>query len=258
MLHSCVGAHKRGKDRQPMDTASTTPDPDTTLSAERLQRRDWETILDEFTEDMDPWAIDIVELAERYKRYIQRLDRYDLEIPARMLVVCSVLLRMKVALMQDDPADEPEPMDEEPLMDEVEEDPLEGIHIPDETVEPPVQNKGKRRVSLDELKDALDNALDIHEKRQTRRTQRREEPQDFIDIDETDITSKLDNLMDRLTSFFSRNKGAVRFKNLLQDDGTDERLETFIHVLHLETEEKVRCQQEVFLGDIEIYPEENS
>lgn len=240
-----------------METASTTPDPDTTLSAETLQRRDWETVLDEFVEDMDPWAIDIIELAERYKRYIKRLERYDLEIPARMLVVCSVLLRMKVTLMQDGPQDE-QPPEEEPIMEEVDDDPLDDIHIPDETIEPPVQNRAERRVSLDELKDALDNALDIHEKRQTRRTERRDEPQDYIDIDETDITHKLNSLMDRLQSFFSRSDAAVRFSNLLQDDDTEERLETFIHVLHLETEEKVRCQQEEFLGDIEIYPEENT
>lgn len=257
MSITCVGAHKRGKDQQPMDAASTTPDPNTTLSAERLERRDWETILDEFVDDMDPWAIDIVELAERYKQYIKRLERYDLEIPARMLVVCSVLLRIKVTLIQDGPQHD-EPPEDEPLMDEVDEDPLEDIHIPDETVSPPVQNRAERRVSLDELKDALDNALDIHEKRQTRQTERRDDPDDYIDIDETDITHKLNSLMDRLQSFFTRSTGAVRFRNLLEQDNTEERLETFIHILHLETEEKVRCQQEEFLGDIEIYPEENS
>ncbi|MDY6771703.1 MAG: segregation/condensation protein A, partial [Candidatus Nanohaloarchaea archaeon] len=173
-----------------MDAETTTPDE---FSFDELQGRNWERVIDRFTEDMDPWAIDIVELADRYKSYIERMDRLDLEVPVRMAVVCATLLRMKTELMGEPPEREEEfieePMDEE--FDDGHDEWMDEIEIPEQTIEPPVKNRPKRRVGLDELKDALSKAVNIQERRKERRTQRREEEEDFLDIEQKDITEKL-------------------------------------------------------------------
>ncbi|MFB6294295.1 MAG: hypothetical protein ABEI97_00900, partial [Candidatus Nanohaloarchaea archaeon] len=48
-------------------------------SVEAISAGNWERTLRKFTEDMDPWAIDVVELADRYKSYIDRAESFDLE-----------------------------------------------------------------------------------------------------------------------------------------------------------------------------------
>lgn len=248
-----------------MQTETVTDPAPSDITVEQLQHNDWESVLDRFTEDMDPWAIDIVELADRYRDYIQRRERMDLEVPARMVVVCSVLLKVKVRLLHEqEQDDEPEePPEEEFHEDEMEEDWTDDweqeLAVPESTLEPPVKQMPRRRVSLDELKDALDSAVDTHKKRKQRRRQRRqEEDESFIDIQENDIQDKLDSMMDRLTDFFSRGKERLTFDTVLERDASDERIEKFVHLLHLETDEKIRCRQEEFFGEIEILPDQDA
>jgi chromatin segregation and condensation protein Rec8/ScpA/Scc1 (kleisin family) len=238
--------------------AKTATDPE--FSIEELRGRDWENVLDRFTEDMDPWAVDIIKLADRYKSYIERLDEFDLEIPARMILICSILLRMKANVVQGlEEEEEQEPVEEE-FEDEFEEEMgwHDEIEIPEQPLEPPVKKTTERRVSLDELKDALSKALNIQQKREMRRQQRQEEEEELIEIEENDIRDKLDSLMDRLTDFFSKGSDSVAFERVLDRQDREEKIDKFIQVLHLETDEKVRCEQEEFFGEIEIYPEENS
>jgi chromatin segregation and condensation protein Rec8/ScpA/Scc1 (kleisin family) len=251
----------QGEGGAPIDMTVDTQAPEHEFSFDQLQGRDWEDTLERFTEDMDPWAIDIVELADRYKSYLDRMDRLELEIPGRMAVVCATLLRMKTHVMRGLDEDEPEPREEEFLDEEIDDghdEWMDEIKIPEKTIEPPVKNRPQRRVSLDELKDALDRAMDIQERRQERQEVRREEEQDFLDIEAKDIQEKLDGLMDRLQTFFSGSSDGVRFEEVLERRDREERIDTFIQILHLETDDEIRCKQEEFFGDIEIYPGENT
>jgi len=251
----------QGKGGRSIAMTVDTQAPEHEFSFDQLQCRDWEDTVERFTEDMDPWRIDIVELADRYKSYLDRMDRLELEIPGKMAVVCATLLRMKTHVMRDLDEDEPAPHEDEFLEDNVDDghdEWMDEIKIPETTIEPPVKNRPKRRVSLDELKDALDRAMDIQEKRQHRQETRRDEPQDFLDIEAKDIQEKLDGLMDRLQSFFSGSGSGVRFSEVLERNDREERIDTFIHLLHLETDDEIRCEQEKFFGDIEIYPGENT
>ncbi|MDY6777810.1 MAG: segregation/condensation protein A [Candidatus Nanohaloarchaea archaeon] len=223
------------------------------IDVEELQGRNWQDVLDRFTHDMDPWSIDILTLADRFREYIETLDERNLEIPARMIFVCAALLRMKVDLMQDAQQEEDETRDFEEQDFEDSEGWERSLRIPEQTLEPPVQNHPKRRVGLDELKDALEQAMDIKQRRAKRQLERRED--EFIDIEEDDISDKLDQLMDRLEGFF-QDQGGVSFEDVLERRDREERIEKFIHLLHLETDEKIQCKQEEFFGDLTIHPAE--
>ncbi|MCJ7450473.1 MAG: segregation/condensation protein A [Candidatus Nanohaloarchaeota archaeon QJJ-9] len=231
---------------------------DREIEIEQLKSRDWEEVLERFTQDMDPWSVDIVELANRYRRYVEKLDKKDLQVPARVLVVCAVLLRMKANLMQDFKEENPdqEEMVEEEIEETYEDDWQRELKIPQKTVEPPVKQKPNRRVSLDELKEALDKAIDIKEKREDRWTQRKEDQEEMLNFDEEDITKKLDILMGRLKQIFTEEGGKTSFEKLLKQTENQERLEKFMHLLHLETDDKIKCEQEEFFGNLKIYPRE--
>jgi len=130
--------------------------------------------------------------------------------------------------------------------------------VPDEALKPAVDRRAKRRVSLKELKGALEKAMKIQQRRRKRRHKRleRQEEQEFIDMPEEDISERLDQLMERLTAVFENEDDAVSFVEMVDQKNREDKLETFRHLLHLETDEKIRCQQEEFFGDIEIKPGE--
>ncbi|MCX6100714.1 MAG: segregation/condensation protein A, partial [Candidatus Bipolaricaulota bacterium] len=77
---------------------------------EELVSESWEGVLHRLTADMDPWDIDIAELARRYRAYLQALRELEFVVPGRMVLTCSILLRMKsdvlLAAHQSAPRDE--------------------------------------------------------------------------------------------------------------------------------------------------------
>lgn len=221
---------------------------------EDISKQKWEILLDRFTSDMDPWDIDIVRLAERYRDYIKKSKKFDFELPARIILICSILLRMKANFLEDEEEfeeieEEVEDFEEIPLdLEEMEEEEEPDLFIPD--MELPVKKKPNRKVTLDELKDALEKAIKIEEKREERQDKREENY--GIEIDKKSINSRLNGLMDKLKSIYSNNKDKVKFSQVLNKKDKREKIEKFVQVLHLENDEKVKCMQPEFLGEILI------
>ena len=221
----------------------------------------WEETLDFLTADMAPQEIDIKVLADRYRKYIKEMQDYDLSVPAKAIRICAALLNMKTMAIYTE--EENQMMDEENPMNfedgELEEN---GDQSDDEVeldmgpeLEIPVKNRPQRRMRIGELKDALESALEVHQQREERQEMRAEMDEAF-EVDEDDITDKLNSLMDKITSFTSDDE-EIHFDNLLEQREREEQIEKFKHVLHLENDEKVRLIQEEFLGDLHVRPEDN-
>lgn len=229
---------------------------------EELAHQPWEDTLDIMTADMDPSEIDIAVLAERYKEYIQELQEFNLEVPARAIRLLAALLKIKTYALAGEELEEEEqenPMDfeEEELLEEDEEmiDEEPDLEVgPD--LEIPVKPKPKRRMDKSELKDALRDAMDVKQKREERQ-ERREEMDRQMNLDEESLEDKINSLFSRLNNLITgKSNDKVEFEKLLEDKNSEEKIEKFLHVLHLENEEKVRCIQDEFLGDLEVKPED--
>lgn len=226
-----------------------------------MAEQPWEETLDVLTADMDPSSIDICVLTDRYREYIEELQEFNLEVPAKAIRLLSALLKFKtLALTGEEPLQEEEPenpMDfEEPMEGEIEdEDQGPDLEVgPD--LEMPVKPRPKRRMSLNELKDALDDAMEVKERRQERQEMREEMDQHF-EMDEQSLNDKINSLFSRLTDIVSGKKQReVLFDKLLEDNDNEERIEKFLHVLHLENEQKVNCIQDEWLGDLKVKPNE--
>ena len=228
---------------------------------EMMVDQPWEETLDFLTADMAPQEIDIKVLADRYRKYIKEMQDYDLSVPAKAIRICAALLNMKTMAIYTE--EENQMMDEENPMNfedgELEEN---GDQSDDEVeldmgpeLEIPVKNRPQRRMRIGELKDALESALEVHQQREERQEMRAEMDEAF-EVDEDDITDKLNSLMDKITSFTSDDE-EIHFDNLLEQREREEQIEKFKHVLHLENDEKVRLIQEEFLGDLHVRPEDN-
>jgi len=228
---------------------------------EVLAQQPWEETLDFLTADMPPQEIDITLLADRYRTYLSELQEYDLSIPARAIRVCAALLKMKAqALHLDEEPQEQEDMedpmrfeDEEMMEEDWEEDTTELKVGPDLDV--PVKQKPRRRMQIDELKNALRDAVEVNKKREQRQERRMEMEQQF-EMNEEDINDKLDRLLGSIKDIVTTDtKEKVNFDEILEQKDKEEKIEKFKHILHLENDEKVELIQEEFMGDLEIRPE---
>jgi chromatin segregation and condensation protein Rec8/ScpA/Scc1 (kleisin family) len=232
-------------------------------SVEEIAERPWEETIDFLTADMTPHEIDITVLADRYREYLSELQNYDLSVPAKAIRICSALLRMKAQALEieedEDQQHEENPMDfedeelvEEDFMDEE----RESIHVKDgPDLEVPVKAKPRRRMQLDELKNALEDAVEVKQRREERKERRQEMDQEF-EMNEEDITQKLDNLLGSIKNRITTNsREKVDFDELMKQNDRGERIEKFKHMLHLENDEKVELIQEEFLGKLHVKPE---
>lgn len=222
---------------------------------EMMAEQPWEETLDFLTSDMPPQEIDIKVLADRYREYIKGLQEYDLSIPAKGIRICAALLKMKTIAIYNPEQLEP---DEEELVEdenaEMDEDQGPELELGPE-LNVPVKKEPRRRMRLDELKEALNDALQVHERREERQEMRMEMDQAF-EFEEEDLTDKLDSLLDSIISFATKDDESVEFDSLLEQKDREEKIEKFKHVLHLENDEKVQLIQEEWLGDLEVKPEE--
>lgn len=110
-------------------------------------------------------------------------------------------------------------------------------------------------MSLNELKDALDDAMEVKERREERQ-EMREEIDHQLEVDEKSLDEKINSLFSRLTNLIGSSSDKVKFNQLVENKETEEQLEKFLHVLHLEDDQKVKCVQEDFLDDLHVKPTE--
>ncbi|MFB6147303.1 MAG: segregation/condensation protein A, partial [Candidatus Nanohaloarchaea archaeon] len=217
----------------------------------------WEETLDLLTADMEPHEIDVAVLADRYREYVSELQEHDLSVSARAIRVCAALLNIKaMALDGEDPLEEDEqenPMDFDDEVEEIEEENGPDLEEGPE-LDMPVKARPKRRMELDELKDALEDAIEVKERREERQEQRQELDQQF-EMQEETINEKINSLFSRVKDLVSTDE-KVQFSRLLEEKSNEEKIEKFMHVLHLENDKKVRLLQEEFLGDLHVTPED--
>jgi len=234
------------------------------IDTQTLAEQPWEETLDVLTADMNPQDIDICLLTSRYREYIDELEQFDLEVPAKAVRISTALLRMKTLALAGEYAEEEEQEPENP-MDFEEEQMIEEDMVEDEgpgldvgpDLEVPVKAKPRRRMSLNELKDSLRDAMEVKEKRRERQ-QQREQMDDPVDINEESLEEKIDSVFTRLSSLIGGGKEKISFDRLMEENDNEERIEKFLHVLHLENDRKVRCIQEEWLGELKVRPQKDS
>ncbi len=229
---------------------------------EELVGESWEGVLHRLTADMDPWDIDIAELAHRYRAYLQALRELEFTVPGRMVLTCSVLLRMKSDVLL--ASEQATPRDE--LVAELEQavDEAFALETPPDSgaFALPVVRKPSRQVTLSDLKKALAGAVKVSRRRAERFIERAAEgderdPFEGFEIGGEDFTERLHGVLARIKKLLSGRR-ILSFFRLLEKGDKDERVERFFEVLHLAADGQISCTQKEFLGDILIRLESES
>lgn len=216
----------------------------------------WEGVLECLTSDMDPWDIDLAILARRYRDYMQALRELEFEIPGRMVLTCSILLRMKsdVLLAMEQPTDRDGLVAE--LEDAIEQE-VEAWELPSDpdAFYLPVLRRPRRQVTTLDLRNALTAAMQVSRRRAERLIEQVEldddDPFDNYQIGGTDFAGRLRVLFEKIMDLLSGRR-VLSFFRLLERGDKEERVERFFEVLHLAAGGQISCSQKEFLGDILI------
>lgn len=218
----------------------------------------WQAILYELIKknQMDPWDIDIGMLSSKFLDVIKEMKQNDLRIPAKMILCAAVLLRIKSSRLVGEDLDaldqlfaSAEETDEvQGLFDETVDKKTRELNIPE--LIPRTPQPRKRKVSIYDLVSALEKALE---------TKKRRVDASMPDVDliiptrTRDISSIISGIYVKIRKFFGKNKKEkLMFSHLVPSNSREDKVYTFIPLLHLANQRKIDIEQENPFGEIEI------
>ncbi|MFA5357728.1 MAG: ScpA family protein [archaeon] len=208
----------------------------------------WKMILIDLvkTEKMDPWDIDVAELAEKYLKKINELEHGNLRVPANAILACAILLKTKSKYLRLGPIEEDE--DDKQIAERQGMLALE--EIPDL-----MANRAYRdgKISLDELVASIESIL---ESGKTGVRAARQIPRIEIDFDTSTIEERVSEILDKIRQRVD-SQGIVMFFDLIEGREPSSLVEMFVPVLFLMNGGKIIAYQDEFFGDIfvQLVPE---
>jgi len=201
----------------------------------------WQSLLMQLVreEGMDPWDIDVGVLSRRYLDTVHTLKGFDVRISAKVVLAAALLLRLKsVQLLEKDLVNldqllaSTQEVSAGDFYEELEQE-YGSSGAPGEVpgLVPRTPQPRKRKVSLDDLLDALRKALEVSKRRVLREIQAPlERP-----AKRKDISSIIRELYQRILSFLRREKRPLTFDELIPSDSRADKIATFVPLLHLST-----------------------
>ncbi len=209
----------------------------------------WEQIIYEIIawEGLDPWDLDISKLSVGFMRYLNAMKEMDFRVPAKYIMVASILLRMKSDYLRQ--FKEQVTGEAEQQMQTLAEAEL-AVPGEDFQIDPlmiPPRREPVRGVVVTELVKALRKVLKAHERREFRTEKLRKN----IDVTGDNINERIKGLYSKINSLLSRvTKKEVEFSKLVGDWERDEVVDNFVPLVHLEHQKKVRARQEEVFEEI--------
>lgn len=217
-----------------------------------IKEQSWEELIYNIVsyESLDPWDIDIIKLTDSFLKYIEGLGTLDFRIPAKVVLVAAILLKLKSEVLSPIKESEGEYFPEEGQL------PFELVWIKEElskmNLKAPMERHVKRKVTLDELVNALKKAMKVKDKKERvkrtlgRRMRREIGEEEDIELRISKLMAGIDGLLIKLKS------KKVEFSKIVEKWERDEIVRHFVPLLHLSSRGKVGTEQEEFFKEIFI------
>ncbi|PIN79433.1 hypothetical protein COV16_04255 [Candidatus Woesearchaeota archaeon CG10_big_fil_rev_8_21_14_0_10_34_8] len=212
------------------------------------------------SEQMDPWNIDVGHIAQRFLKDLKTMKEMDFSVSGKMILAAAILVRLKSnklvgedltyldqLIASGEQSEEDAFYEELAGMDDSARVTIEGKEY---TLMPRTPQPRKRKVSVYDLVEALEKALEVKKRRRIFERERihMEIPERKIDIEEL-VAKIFSNVKDH---FMVRKQDNLTFSQLLKDGTKTEKVFTFLPLLHLSNAGKVDLNQEKHLGEIKI------
>lgn len=222
----------------------------------------WKSIIYDLVkqEDMDPWDINVSLLAQKYIDMIKELKESDLKVSGKVLLAAAILLRIKSKRLVGEDLSEfdrllsSSEVDEDEFYDELEQELRQGEAqgLTEEfELNPRTPLPRKRKVSVYDLVQALEKALEVKKRRLFNEWNAIGDAR--LPERKFDITKAIMNVYDKIKFFFFHQKQKkLKFSELVQSKKKEDKVYTFIPLLHLSNEDKVDLFQEEHFSDFDI------
>ncbi len=205
----------------------------------------WEDVIIKIVaeEKMDPWSIDIIKLANTFLIYLKKIEKLDLRIPARFILIAAILLRMKSDVLIE--------KKKKIFIPESEKEPDEMLRILASVppLQPPLKRIPLRNVTLNELINALRKAYQVQERRIERRRRVKRAVEIAVPVPEEDITERINKLLSQINEALAEVDN-IEFSRLVKRWGRKEIVEALIPLLHLSQDGKIHLHQEKLFKEI--------
>lgn len=211
------------------------------------------------SEQLDPWDIDLGLLAQKYLEKIRLLEEANFFVSSKVLLAASLLLRLKSEILLnryirsiDDilfgRKDEKKKPFERMIVDEDE--------LP--ILIPKTPMPRYRKVSLDELMNALNKAINTESRRIKKEISFKQQEMltstVFPKISRVSIKDRIRKIYARIQTYFKKNH-KISYTDLIGKE-KEERIASFLPVLSLDNQEKIWLHQEKHFEEIYIWMKE--
>ena len=210
-----------------------------------IEKESWEEIIYHIVnvEKIDPWNLDLIKLCDGFIRFLRSVKELDFRIPAKIVFVASILLKLKADYLLRKEEEEIEEKEEEiPNFLEIDPSRLKLAY--------PVKRIPRRQITLEELIIALKKAMEIEKIKKERKSLLKEKLEKNIRFEE-DISVKIERVFSKIEEKM-KNREKVGFSEIVEEWTRDKIVENFIPILHLEKNEKIRTEQPEIFKEIWI------
>ncbi len=218
----------------------------------------WQAIIYDLinTEQLDPWDLDLGLLANKYLEKIRLLEEANFFISSKVLYAASLLLRIKAEFLLDKYI---KSLDEILYgKKELKKYKYERIEIDENEIPllvPKTPLPRFRKVTLNELISALDKAINTESRRirnEISDKQREKITQIVFPRTKINMRDRINQVFSRVRGIFSENKKTrIGFTELAGTE-KDNRIATFLPLLHLDTQMKLGLEHEKHFEEIWI------
>jgi len=217
----------------------------------------WQQIIYDLiaSEQLDPWDIDLSILSQKYIEKIRGLDESSFIISSKILLAASILLRIKSEVLLKHYI---KSLDEILFgKDEKKEKIPFNISLEDVSdLIPRTPLPRMRKVTLPELMAALNRAIMTEHRRIKKEIYIKHAAsrfEAFLPTRKTNIRLKIRELYQKIIRFFAKDKDMKMTYTALTNNSKEEKLTSFMPILHLDNQEKIVLEQLKHFDEIYIY-----
>jgi segregation and condensation protein A len=221
----------------------------------------WQSLLMDLVkaEGMDPWDIDISDIASKYIEVVKRLSETNLRVSGKVILASAILLAVKSKRLLGEEMGELDKLfafsqQQDEIGDFADVDLLQRPRAGDDLnkmIFPRTPQPRKRKVSVYDLVEALEKAMKVRNRKLLKQLPNARQKINLPDA--IDITEVIVRVYKQIKDYFASNKDEkLTFSRLLPAEDKQSKVFTFIPLLHLETERRINLMQQKHFGEIEI------
>jgi len=216
----------------------------------------WQTILYDLvkSEEMDPWDIDISILSKKYLETVRKLQEMNFAISGKIVLASAILLKIKSQKLIEEDMVKFESLinpPEEFIPEGLDNESLEALEENKIVIIPKMPQPRRRKVSLQDLVGALQKALKVEQRRIIRKEYDLDVPEVIVPEKKVNINELIDNIYNKILNFF-KTENSLTFSKLAGSERREDRIATFVPLLHLDHQRKIDLLQDEHFGEIGI------